>query len=147
MIKEELQKLLDEDFPKQEEWWPILQDCMKSGKSEEECVDLATQVYGGNYDDQTIFDYMEFEYGDKFEKPPKPEGDEINDWITASRQEAEKWDKFYNEFGADIKWRSNDDIAATYYSIFGEYPGSRQTKRLKRKVAAWRRKKGLEVDE
>ena len=152
IIKEELNSVLNEDLPEQDEWWPILQDCMKSGKSEDECVDLAVQVYGRSWDDETIKKHIDYEYGDKhsrkLQRPAKSEVDDINAYFQQKREEADRWNEFYNSFGSGIKWMANHEVANIYHDIFGgEYPGSSKTKKLKRKVATWRRKKGLEVRE
>ena len=148
IIKEELNSVLSEDLPEQDEWWPILQDCIKSGKSEDECIDLAVEVYGRNWDDETIKNYMDYEYSNKPQKAAKSETDDINAWVQQNRETAERWNEFYNSFDSRIKWMANHKVAGIYHDIFGgEYPGSSRTRKLKRKVAAWRRKKGLEVNE
>jgi hypothetical protein len=150
MIKEELESVLDENLPRQgtEDYWPILQDCIKSGKSEDECVDLATQVFGGSYDDDTIMDYMKHQYGgEKIAAPQKSETEDINDWIDNNRQ----WNEFY-QYTSDPKvwsWHFGDEptpkeLMRIYKSIFGEFyqgidpeEASWPGRKLKNKVIKW----------
>ena len=151
IIKEELENILDEGLPKQEEYWPILRDCIESGRSEDECVDLATQVFGGSFDDDTVMDYMKYQYGgEKIAAPQKSETEDINDWIDNNRQ----WNEFY-QYASDPKvwsWHFGDEptpkeLMRLYKNIFGElYQGidpeeaSWPGRKLKNKVVKWMRR-------
>jgi len=148
IIKEEFENILDEGIPKQEEYWPILRDCIKSGRSEDECIDLATQVFGGSFDDDTVIDYMKYQYGgEKITAPQKSETEDIDDWINNNR----KWNEFY-EYATDPKvwsWHFGDEpkpkeLMRLYKNIFGEYykgvkheEASWSGRKLKNKVIKW----------
>lgn len=153
IIKEELSTVLDEALPAKEEWQDIWNDCVQSGKSEDDCTDLAAQVYGRGWDDETIKKHLDHEYGDKQPeklRPKKSETDEINAWIAQSAEdayqernaaaiEAEKWEKLYASFDwSQIYHMPNHWIGDRYRQIFGKWPDSvNHTRRIKRKIGKW----------
>jgi|7_EtaG_2_1085326.scaffolds.fasta_scaffold01311_11 hypothetical protein len=153
IIKEELDVVLDEALPAKEEWVAIMNDCIKSGKDHYDCIDLATQVFGRSWDDETIKKHLDYEYGNKHPeklRPKKSETDEINAWIAQSAEdayqkrnaaaiEAEKWEKLYTSFDwSQVGHMSNIWVADRYEKVFGKAPDSNQhAKRIKRKIIKW----------
>ena len=152
IIKEELKAILDEDLPERDEWQDIMNDCINSGKDHYECIDLATQVYGRSWDDDTIKKHLSHEYGNKYPEKlhQKSEVDDIDDWITqsaadakqqrdAAAEEAKKWEELYSSFNwAQIGQLPNVTVADRYEQIFGKAPDSlSHTRRIKRKINKW----------
>ena len=80
IIKEELEIILDEGLEDvdSDSWFDVYNGCMSNGvpqlgieaNDEDGCIDLAAQVQSGNYDDDTVMAYMDYEYAPK-ELPPK----------------------------------------------------------------------------
>jgi len=154
IIKEELDIVLDEALPKKEEWQVIWNDCVRSGKSEDDCTDLAAQVYGRGWGDETIKKHLDHEYGGKHpEKPQHSKESEISDinaWIAQSAKdayqkrnaaaiEAEKWEKLYTSFDwSQVGHMPNHWVGDRYRQIFGKWPDSvNHTRRIKRKIVKW----------
>ena len=152
IIKEELKAILDEDLPGRDEWQDIWNDCVRKGKTEDECSDLAAQIYGRDWDDETIKKHLDYEHGNKHPEKlrPKGEAEDINAWIAQSAEdayqkrnaaaiEAEKWEKLYTSFDwSQVGHMPNIWVADRYEKVFGKAPDSNQhAKRIKRKIIKW----------
>ncbi len=80
IIREELQNVFDEGLEdvNPDSWFDVYNGCMNNGvpqlgieaNDEDGCMDLAAQVQSGNYDDDTVMAYMDYEYAPK-ELPTK----------------------------------------------------------------------------
>ena len=110
MIKEELDIVLEgplEDV-KPEIWIDVYNGCMGEGvpvlgieaNDEDKCMDLALQVRGGTYDDETVMAHMKYEYGNR--NQPKPEKshhanemyfDLVKRKQNYKREQEEKWNR------------------------------------------------------
>jgi len=154
IIKEELNAVLGEALPAKEEWVKVMNDCIESGKDHYDCIDLATQVYGRSWDDETIKKHLDYEYGKKH--PGKPqhskesEISDINAYFAKSAEdakqkrdakadEAKKWEKLYTSFDwSQVGHMSNIWVADRYEKVFGKAPDSNShTRRIKRKINKW----------
>ena len=154
IIKEELGAVLDEALPAKEEWVAIMNDCIKAGKDHYDCIDLATQVYGRSWDDETIKKHLDYEYGNKqSEKPQRSKESEISDINAyfaqaakdakqkrdAKAEEEKKWEKLYTSFDwGQVGHMPNIWVADRYEKVFGKAPDSNNhTRRIKRKIIKW----------
>jgi hypothetical protein len=111
MIKEELEGVLDEGLADvhPDTWLAFYNGCMNDGVPQldieandgDRCLDVASQIKSGNYDDDVVMAYMKHEYGDKQSpKSPKTEPD-TRTHFTKMRLETE-WRAMNHEDKMDL---------------------------------------------
>ena len=106
IIQEEFKGFLDETLSDVNKagYWPFLKDCLNdSNHSEEEGLDIATQIFGKSYDYETIKKYQEPKLQMKKEKEQekKQSGLDVEKYL----EDTKKWNTLKNKW----KWAFVDD--------------------------------------